>query len=133
MKAANTSPEVRLGLTNAFLVLRWAVDALPWALCVAIACRGLRLLDEVSADRYSAETAAHSAGLTALCSRSLAAVMLTQAGVNLAQLLFAQRLHDVSLNVSFPVFSVAFVFAALLLSRLLGENKALKDDNDLFV
>ena len=31
------------------------------------------------------------------------------------------------------LFFVLPIFAALLLSRLLGENKALKDDNDLFV
>ncbi len=133
VKEANTSPDAALGLTNGFLIIRWAVNALPWALCVAITLRGLGLVDAMSADRYSEETAAAAAGLTALCSRSLAAVMLTQAGVNLAQLLFAGALRDVSLTASFPVFSVAFVFAALLLSRLLGENKALKDDNDLFV
>lgn len=133
VKAANTAPDVSLAATNVFLVLRAAADALPWALDIAIVGRGLRLLDAAETDRYSAETVDAANALTKLCGAALTAVMLSLAAINIAQLIFSGALRDMSINASFPVFSAAFVFAALILSRLLGENKALKDEGDLFV
>ena len=48
-------------------------------------------------------------------------------------MMFLGELHTVHINVYVPVLSVAFVLAVLLLNRLLGENKSLKEDNDLFI
>ena len=48
-------------------------------------------------------------------------------------MVLAPQLRSVSFEVEFPVSSVAVALAALLLSRLLGESKQLKEDNDLFV
>ena len=52
---------------------------------------------------------------------------------DLLQLVLAPWLRSISFQVEFPVLSVAVALAALRLSRLLGEGKELKEDNDLFV
>ena len=64
---------------------------------------------------------------------ALTAEVLLCAGVYALQIILAPRLRSISFAVEFPVSSVAVALAALLLSRLLGESKQLKEDNDLFV
>ena len=70
--------------------------------------------------------------LTLLASTLVFALLLC-AGVYVLQIILAPRLRSISFAVEFPVPSVAVALAALLLSRLLGESKQLKEDNDLFV
>ena len=84
-------------------------------------------------DRYSEESIQASEKLSHLCVVSLSATVVVTALLNLLQLMFLGELHTVHINVYVPVLSVAFVLAVLLLNRLLGENKSLKEDNDLFI
>lgn len=128
LRAGNT--DGGLGLTYAFLVLQYLVDALPYVLDVWVAFSGLDLLEEAP---YSERAVNAAEQLARRCGRALAWTVLSNCGFNLLQLLAARRLRVISGTVQLPVFSVAFVLAALLLARLFRENKRLKDDNDLFV
>ena len=130
LRERNTEPPA---ISYVFLALQYFVDALPYVLDAVVTLAGLRLLQELGAERYSEQAVQAAERLSLLCGRALAATMLCTMSFNLLQLVFLRRLRDVSAHVQLPLSSVAFVLAALLLARYIRENKQLKDDNDLFV
>ena len=69
--------------------------------------------------RLSCITLAVTSGLTAL--------------LYIAQILLLPQLSNVSTEVHLPITDLFFVLVILLLSRLLIENKQLRDDNSLFI
>ena len=74
--------------------------------------------------------------LRLFCLRRCTALVVTTASpavVNAAQLLFLPRLSQADTAVEFPLISIVFTLILLLLSRLLVENKRLREDNDLFI
>ncbi len=133
LKAGNNGNEHLLGVSYVFLALQFAVNALPYIFDVLVAFAALRLLEDMEADRYSAESVERADRLARLCGTALAATVLSGIGFNLLQLLFAQKLLVISSSVQIPVFSLAFVLAVLLVARFMEENKGLKDDNDMFI
>jgi hypothetical protein len=133
LQAGNAGNEHLLGASYVFLVLQFVVDALPYVFNLLVVFAALRLTDAMRSDRYSAETVAAAGQISCLCAAALITMVLTNIGFNLLQLLFAKPLVMINSSVQIPVFSIAFVLAALLLSRLITENKQLKDDNDMFI
>ncbi|MDR1619861.1 MAG: hypothetical protein LBS18_04270 [Clostridiales bacterium] len=133
LQAGNAGNEHLLGASHVFLVVQFLVDALPFVLNVFVVFAALRLLCEMRADRYSAETVSATERMSRLCAVALAATVLSNIGFNLLQFLFVKSLMVVNGSVQIPVFSITFVLAALLLTRFVAENKQLKEDNDLFV
>ena len=74
--------------------------------------------------------------LSAVLFAALYALVVTTASpavVNAVQLLFLPRLSQADTAVGFPLISIVFTMILLLLSRLLVENKRLREDNDLFI
>ena len=122
-----------LGLSWFFIILRAVAAAVPCGLSLVALHLSRKLLDAAVKDRYSEETLTLSRRLARFCRAALTAEVLLCAGVYLLQMVLAPQLRSVSFEVEFPVSSVAVALAALLLSRLLGESKQLKEDNDLFV
>jgi hypothetical protein len=133
LRAGNAGNERLLGPSYIFLVLQFAVDALPYILDVFVAFAALRLLDAMRTDRYSQQSVEAAVRLSRLCGAALAAAMIANIAFNLLQLLFAKMLLVINGSVQIPVLSIAFVLAALLLARFAAENKRLKDDNDMFI
>ena len=122
-----------LDVSYGFLVLRCLANMVPYLLDVAVTLAALDLLTAMEVDRYSEESIRASEKLSSLCIASLSATVVVSAVMNLLQLMFLGVLHTVHIHVYVPVLSVAFVLAVLLLNRLMGENKSLKEDNDLFI
>ena len=133
LQAGNVGNERLLGASYIFLVLQFVVDALPYAFNVLVIFAALRLLAEMRSDRYSAETVAAAGQISRLCATALVAMVLANVGFNLLQLIFAKSLMVINGSVQIPIFPITFVLAALLLTRLVTENKQLKDDNDMFI
>ena len=79
------------------------------------------------------EAAAKAEALSAFAALSLKITVVVSLVFNLLQLMFIRRLLVVDVSVNLPIVSLAFMLALALLSRLVRENKALKDDNDLFI
>ena len=65
--------------------------------------------------------------------KTLRFTLLAGLAVNLAQVLLARQLRSIALNVSLPLSTVALCLAALLLARVMQENRKLREDNDLFI
>ena len=122
-----------LGLSWFVIVLRTLAAAIPCALSLFALYLSRLLLDRATEDRYSEQTLTLSGRLARFCRAALTADVLLCAGVYLLQIVLAPKLRSISFDVKLPVSSVAVALAALLLSRLLGEGKQLKEDNDLFV
>ena len=133
LRAGNAGNEHLLGASYVFLALRFAVDALPHILDVLVVLAALRLLYELRIDRYSAESVEAALRMSKLCALVLAMTVLSSVCFNVLTLLFASSLRVINITVRIPVLSIAFVLAALLLTRFVAENKELKDDNDMFI
>lgn len=133
LRTGNTGFERHLGMSYAFLVLQYIVNTLPYLFNIAVVFSALNLLNELNADRYSQATVTASEKLSRLCGVALAFSVLSNIGFNLLQLLFAKTLRVVNGSVQIPLLSITFVMAVLLLARFIGENKQLKDDNDMFI
>ena len=121
-----------LGWTEAFLVLRYAADAAPYVLDVWVILAALTLLRARAAgDADGAEAAAET--VTRRCRIALSASVLAELALDLLQLLFMKRLRSAALTVTLPLVPLAFCLAALILARLVQENRKLRADNDLFI
>lgn len=113
-----------------FTLLMFAVSALPYVLDIMVIIRVGELADAVRAGKELTEKAGR---LTRLCCISLIASSAATAGFNILQEIFINVRTDVTVTLNVPVFSVVFTLFALLLTRLLIENRRLRDDNDLFI
>lgn len=113
--------------------LRWVGEMLPYFLDIVVILAVLDLLGAMKTDRYSEETLARAHWVSRLCAGSLAASLVTTVVLNLGQLLFLGELTRVSIQVVFPITAVAFLLGVLLVVKFLEENRALKEDNDLFI
>lgn len=133
LQAGNKGNEHQLWPSYLFLVLQYTVEALPYVLNIVLVFSALRLLKELRTDRYSQESISAADHLSQQCRTILTVSVLSNAGFNLLQLVFAKALRSIHGTVQLPLFSIAFVLAVLLLTGLIRENKQLKDDNDMFI
>lgn len=133
LQAGNAGNESLLGASYAFAALQYLVDVLPYGIDILVVFAGIRLLKKLTTDRYSDETVLAASRLSRLCGKTLSITVLTIAAFNLLQLIAAKQLFRINTAMQVPLFSVAFVLAALIFSRLIAENKLLKEDNDSII
>lgn len=121
-----------LRLTQFFLLLRYLAEAAPYLLDVWVILAALELLSaRMKADAASAADAAGQ--IARRCRISLSVSVLTELTLDVLQALAAGKLLNTAFSVKLPLISIAFCLAALLLVRLMQENRRLRDDNDLFI
>lgn len=130
---SNTGFEGALFWTYAALTLEYIADALPYVLDVFIIVRCLALTREAGRNRYSNEAVAATEKLSKACVKCLSVDVCVSLFVNILKFAFMRLLVSVSVSIQIPVLSIVFVLAVLLLARYVKENKALKDDNDMFI
>lgn len=123
------------GLTNTVIAiaLQNIAATLPYALDALVALKGAQLMSSVSADRYGEETLAMAEALQRFCVLCLKITIITSVVVNILQLAFIEGLYAVDVKVVIPLLSIGFVLLTMTLLGFMRENKALKDDNDLFI
>ncbi len=120
------------GIDLLFALLSFAAVELPYVLNIVIIVYIGEFMD--AAWSGEAETLPQKAErLTKLCCTSLVAMAAMTAGLNVLQVLFAQLLTNLSTSLQIPVFSIAFTLFALLFTRIMVENRRLRDDNELFI
>ena len=133
LRIGNIGHEHLLGTTYVFIFLRHAVIALPYFLNIWIVFTALRLLDAININLYSDETISAAKYVSKACGCALKIMVLSSAGLNVLQLMLLSSLHDINSSIDIPVVSITFVLGALLLTRYMVENKALKDENNQFI
>lgn len=133
LQAGNRGNEDALLPSYLFLFARYLADALPYVLDTLVTLSALTLLEERRQDPYSAAAGEAARTLSHLCVVSLGLTVLVTVALNLLQLLCMGSLYTVYITILLPVLSMVFVLAVLLLTQLMGENRKLKEDNDLFI
>jgi len=130
---ANTMPGLRLNLTYGFVYLQFAVTALEYILDCVVLQQCVTLLHCLQADAYSESTCLAASKVSHRCRQALYWTVLSSAALNVGQLIFASRLHNLAASFHIPVLSITLLVALLVLTRLLEQGKQLKEDNDLFI
>lgn len=120
------------GLDALFSLLLFAVNELPYALDIVIIVYIGEFMDAAwSGDADILPQKAEC--LTKMCCTTLIATAALSAGFNVLQVLCLDSLSHVVTTMQIPVFSIAFTLFALLFTRIVVENRKLRDDNDLFI
>lgn len=131
--AGNTGAGSEILLSEVFLFLQYAVMALPYFLNIFVVFAIIGLLREMTVDRYSEATTEGVRDLSRLCRWTLTVTVLTNMGLHILQFMFSSQIRALNSTLGIPVFSLVFVLAVLMLTQFVQENKALKDDNDMFI
>ncbi len=124
-----SSSEVLDGVIN---VIRLIVAAVPDALVVAVVIRVLDLLEIAMTEEQEGIVKA-SERLSRMCCIALGLTTALTAAFNVLQVVLMRSLSSVAAQADVPVINIVFLAIVLLLSRLLVENKELREDNSLFI
>lgn len=113
-------------------VIKFLVLSAPYAFDVVITISAIALLD-VALSKEQTGIVESAAKLSRVCCIALGVTAASTAAFNVLQIVLMRHLPNIAVNVDVPVISIAFTLVVLLASRLLVENKRLRDDNDLFI
>lgn len=124
-------PEAGSRLDMATLVFKTVFDVAVILLTLMVALQVIKLTDVLSED--GAELAGVSNKLCTLCCVSLIISTVSSVVMNGFNALFISRLNFTEATLSIPVYEIIFSLITLLLTRLLIENKDLREDNELII
>lgn len=133
VQATNTGNTDSLGLTYTFMFLGMIVDLIPSVTNIIVVFFCIRLVKHFIADRYSEKTVYSADKLSRVCKWSIVVTVLSSMIFNIFQYVFASHLHKINININFPILSIVFTLAVFVLSQMISEDKALKDDNDSII
>lgn len=133
VRAGNTMPGQNLVDTYIFLFFIFAVQALEYTLDACLMIFGIELIKELELDPYSESCVFIAEALSKKSRVYLTTILLSSMALNVAQLLASSRLYNIDATVRIPVFSVALCLGGVVLTRLLGQGKELKEENDLYI
>ncbi len=120
------------GADTALFVIKTLVTLATALLEVAVSLRMLDLLDTANHDEQ--EGLAEAAGrLSHTSCTALACTAGFTVVLHIIQIILLPHLTDAQFHVELPIRDIFFVLVILLLSRLMIENKELKDDNSMFI
>lgn len=119
-------------LAVVFAVIRFLVLSVPYAFDIAITISAIALLDAALGKEQSGIVGS-AAKLSRICCIALGITAASTAVFNILQIVVMRYLPNIAVNADVPLVSIAFTLIVLLVSRLLVENKRLRDDNDLFI
>lgn len=120
------------GLDALFSLLLFVANKLPYALDIVIIVYIGEFME--AAWGGNADILPQKAErLTGMCCSTLIATAALAAGFNILQLMFSEALSSIATSLQIPVFSIAFTLFALLFTRIVVENRKLRDDNELFI
>lgn len=133
IRAANTGNESGLNPTYTFAIIKFILNSIPSAISILVIFKGIKLINEFFVDPYSVTSTIASENLSSVCKIGLIVTVCSNTTYNLLQLLFINNLRSIDSLIQIPLFSIIFVLGALILSRMIMENKTLKDDNDSII
>ena len=114
------------------MIAKTLTTAAGLILDLAVSFRMFDLLDAASSEEQ--EALKEAAGkVSRIGCITLACTVWFTAALHILQILLISSLTDNQFNVEPPINQVFFLLMILLLSRLLAENKELRDDNSMFI
>lgn len=121
-----------LTISQFFLLLQFLLGALPYLLGIPLLYRGAKLL-EISKKGTSEEAMALSERLGKGSVTLIQVTVLMNPSYHFLQLLFLGNILSMEVTLLLPVLPMMASIGIYLLTVLLKENKALREDNDLFI
>ncbi len=115
-----------------FGAFRLMAELVPYVFDLIIILRAVDLLG-IAGDEEQDGIVESTGRVSRICCFALGITTALTAASNLLQIALMRWLSNVSVTVEIPVISIAFTVMILLFSRLLMENKRLRDDNSLFI
>ena len=112
--------------------LKTAATLLTLLLDILVSLHMLALLESAATEEQEGLADAASRLIRTSCT-ALACTAGASALVHAVQILLLPSLTDANATVELPVIDIFFILVILLLSRLLIENKQLREDNSLFI
>lgn len=122
-----------LPVSSFFLILQVTAQKLPGFLEMILFVLVICLLYSSEKEHFGQGSLIWVERLKRWSGRFLGIILLSNAGVNLLQLLFAGYILQGNYRVFLPLWEVAAVLGILLLSRFYLESKRLKEENDGFI
>ncbi|MCH4889936.1 hypothetical protein EZV73_20315 [Acidaminobacter sp. JC074] len=120
-------------LSDFFIILKYAVIALPTGFGLVIILKSLDLIEALSLDRYSEKVIETAQILEGICKKAIIASTSATVVFSLLQVLFAKSLIRTDFQLSIPLTSIILVLMTMLLTRFFTETKEIKEENDMFV
>lgn len=133
VRTGNTMPGQNLLDTYIFLFLLFAVQAMEYTLDACLMIFGIELTKELELNPYSESCLIAAGKMSKKAQGYLTAILLSNMVLNIAQVFAASRLYNIDAMVRIPVFSVALCLGSMALTRLLGQGKEIKEENDLYI
>lgn len=124
--------DAQYSMDTVLAVLRFVTSVIPNVLNVWICITAVDLIHTIEQD-HSEGIKASAEKVVNRCYLSLGATVSLTAILNILQVAFMKYLSNIHTHVDIPVVSIVFALMILLVSRLLVENRNLRDDNDLFI
>lgn len=113
--------------------LSFWLSVLSYILDIAVLLSAHELTDAFIKSKSLTVLSVKASDLAKKSSWSLVIVTVGSFIKNIIQIVCIDELSNVHTTLSIPLFNFGFLFVTLLLSKLILENKRLKEDNDLFV
>lgn len=133
MKVIDGLQTVQKAADGVMSAVKALVTALPYGMDLVVTLFALTLMDELLEDSRSEKVTAAAKKLSAICCLTLAVVTASGVALNIFQILLSREVSDINIHTEIPLMSLTFVLVALLVSRLVEENKQLADDNEMFI
>lgn len=111
-------------------VVSFIICAVPYAFDLLVASAGIALINAIGTEDGTVQAAEK------LAVRAKTALYVSATAIpayNICRVAFAGTTGSVNTHIVIMVGSLAFTLAALLLSKLIADNKQLRDENDMFV
>lgn len=122
-----------LTVTCFFLAFQSAVNVLPYVLNLYLLFLAIRAVNELLREPYSDKAVAAVKQVGVRSRQALALVVISGMTFHAAQLLCRNKLSRITVTASFPLISVLFLLAILMVAKYVEENQKLKRDNELFI
>lgn len=124
--------DAQYSMDTVLAVLRFAASVIPYVLNVWICITIVDLIQTIEQGQ-SDGIKASAEKVVNRCYLSLGATVSLTAILNILQVAFMKYLSNIHTHVDIPIVSIVFALMILLVSRLLVENRNLRDDNNLFI
>lgn len=122
-----------LAVTYFFLAFQSAVNVLPYVLNLYLLSLSIRAVNELLTQPYSDKAVAAVKQVGVRSRQALALAVISGMTFHAAQLLCRNKLSRITVTASFPLFSILFLLAILMVAKYVEENQKLNRDNELFI
>ena len=93
----------------------------------------LKLIKELSEDRYSEAVAGQLEKLGKMCKNMVLTTVVLNMCFAVLQVVFRNMLYQINMDVTIPLVSIILVLAVMMVSKYMRESQQMKEELDMFI